>query len=123
MFHASPAEPRSEAVEQALALGDGFAHSGAYDPATTEYKCVLFFDDGHRLASTVQLYSGDPWDALNAFALNTGLGTLIFTAMKHDYYLGNRENARIATERRNRITDQQLRERIIDQILSLRETE
>jgi len=281
ILYASPAEPQSEAVDRALELGDSYSRSGAYDPAITEYKRVLFFDKDNRLASTVhsriascyqsqrrwneafshlrrsiqtasslrevedrefelitallasgrdseaelrllrlrdfseidskrvslylcvtyvyrgrwqdaaaelerafpeeeivepwrrvelerlkhllaearssrrkspnaalllstivpgtgQLYAGDPWDALNAFALNAGLGTLIFTAMKHEYYLeaallflypfrryylGNRDNARIAAERSNRAADQQFRERIMDQILSLQETE
>ena len=50
---ASPAESRSEAVDQALELGDSNARSGAYDPAITEYKRVLFFDKDNRLASTV----------------------------------------------------------------------
>jgi len=87
---------------------------------------------------TGQLYAGDPWDALNAFALNAGLGTIIFTAMKNEYYLeaallflypfrryylGNRDNARIAAEKSNRAADQQFRERIMDQILSLQESE
>lgn len=277
----SPAESRLDGVDQALALGDRYARSGAYDPAITEYKRVLFFDEDTRLASTVhsriascyrlqhrwneaffhlrrsiqaasslreiedrefelitallasgrdseaelrllrlrdfteidkkrvslylcvtyvyrghwqhaaaeldrafpdeesvepwrrvelerlkrllaevqnsrrkspntalllstivpgagQFYAGDPWDALNAFALNAGLATLIFTAMKHEYYLeaallfvypfrryylGNRDNARVAAERSNRVTDQQFRDRIVDQILSLLEAE
>jgi tetratricopeptide (TPR) repeat protein len=281
IVHALPAESRLEAVDQALALGDRYARSGAFDPAITEYKRVLFFDEDNRLASTVhsriascyrsqhrwneaffhlrrsiqvasslkeiedrefelitvllasgrdseaelrllrlrdfpeidrkrvslhlcvtyvyrgrwedaaaeldqafpdaeivepwrraelerlkrllaealssrrkspstalllstivpgtgQLYAGDPWDALNAFALNTGLATLIFTAMKHEYYLeaallfvypfrryylGNRDNARIAAERSNRVKDLQFRDRIVDQILSLQEAE
>ena len=281
IVRALPAELRSEAVDQALALGDRYARSGAYDPAITEYKRVLFFDEDNRLASTAhsriascyrsqrlwneaffhlrrsiqaasslgeiedrefelitallaggrdseaelrllrlrdfteidskrvslylcvtyvyrslwkdaaaeldrafpdekiaepwrraelehlkcllseaqssrrkspgtalllstivpgtgQIYAGDPRDALNAFALNAGLATLIFTAMKHEYYLeaallfvypfrryylGNRDNARIAAERSNRVVDQRFRERIGDQILAIQEAE
>ena len=281
IVHALPAEPRLEAEDQALALGDRYARSGAYDPAITEYKRVLFFDEDNRLASTVhsriascykyqrlwneaffhlrrsiqaasslreiedrefelitallaggrdseaelrllrlrdftemdskrvslylcvtyvyhsrwkdaaaeldrafpdeeiaepwmraelehlkrllteaqssrrkspgtalllstvvpgtgQLYAGDPWDALNAFVLNAGIATLIYSAMKHEYYLeaallfiypfkryymGNRDNARRAAETSNRVTDQQFRERIVDKILSIQEAE
>jgi hypothetical protein len=87
---------------------------------------------------TGQLYAGNPWDALNAFALNAGLATLIFTAMRHEYYLeaallfvypfrryylGNRDNARIAAEASSRVTDQLFRDRIVDQIISLQQAE
>ena len=85
-----------------------------------------------------QLYAGDPWDALNAFVVNTGLVTLIFAAVKQEwylegallflyplrrYYLGNRNNARIAAEGRNRTVDERYRRQLIDGVLSLVEAE
>jgi len=85
-----------------------------------------------------QLYAGDPWDALNAFAVNAGLVALIFAALKQEwylegallllyplrrYYLGNRNNARLAAERRNEAVDEQFRKQLTDGILSLLEAE
>jgi tetratricopeptide (TPR) repeat protein len=84
-----------------------------------------------------QLYAGDPWDGLNALALNAGLVALIYAAVKREwylegvllfiyplrrYYLGNRNNARIAAERRNRIVDERYRKELLDGVLSLMET-
>jgi tetratricopeptide (TPR) repeat protein len=85
-----------------------------------------------------QLYAGDPWDALNALAVNAGLITLICAAVKEEwylegvllflyplrhYYLGNRNNARIAAEQRNRIVDQHFRQQLLEGVLSVLEAE
>ena len=85
-----------------------------------------------------QLYAGDPWDALNALAVNAGLITLICAAVKQEwylegallflyplrrYYLGNRNNARIAAEARNRIVDERYRQQLLEGVLSLLEAE
>jgi len=85
-----------------------------------------------------QLYAGEPWDALNALAVNAGLVTLIYAAVKQEwylegvlltlyplrrYYLGNRNNARLAVETDNRAVDEQYRQQLLDGILSLLETE
>jgi tetratricopeptide (TPR) repeat protein len=85
-----------------------------------------------------QLYAGDPLDALNAFAVNAGVIALIYAAVKQEwylegvllflyplrrYYLGNRYNARIAAERRNRIVDERYREELLEGVLSLVEAE
>jgi len=85
-----------------------------------------------------QLYAGEPWDALNALAVNAGLVTLICAAVKQEwylegaflflyplrrYYLGNRNNARLAAEADNLAVDEQVRQQLLDGILSLVETE
>lgn len=85
-----------------------------------------------------QLYAGDPWDALNAFVVNAGLVTLIFAAVKQEwylegallflypfrrYYVGNRNNARLAAERSNLAVDEHYRQQLVDGIVSLLETE
>ena len=85
-----------------------------------------------------QLYAGEPWDALNALAVNAGLVTLICAAVKREwyvegvllfiyplrrYYLGNRNNARLAAETGNRAVDEQYRQQLLDGILSLLEAE
>jgi len=85
-----------------------------------------------------QLYAGDPWDALNALVVNAGLITLICAAVKQEwylegallflyplrrYYLGNRNNARIAAEGRNRIVDERYRQQLLEGVLSLLEAE
>ncbi|UCG00075.1 MAG: hypothetical protein JSV89_11165 [Spirochaetaceae bacterium] len=90
------------------------------------------------LPGSGQLYAGDPWDALNALALNAGLATLIVTAIMHEYYLegvllflypfrryylGNRDNARRAAERKSRAVDQRFQAQIMDEVLSLLEAE
>ena len=81
-----------------------------------------------------QLYAGDPWDALNAFVVNAGLAALIFVAVKYEwyvegallflyplrrYYLGNRQNARLAAERRNAAFDERYREQLLSRIDSI----
>jgi tetratricopeptide (TPR) repeat protein len=81
-----------------------------------------------------QLYAGDGWDALNALAVNAGLAALIFTAMKHEYYLegvllflypfrryylGNRDNARLAVERENHTIDRRFQEQIMAELSAL----
>jgi hypothetical protein len=83
-----------------------------------------------------QLYAGDPWDALNALVVNAGLITLIYAAVKQEwyleggllflypfrrYYLGNRDNARLAAERRNLAVDERFRRQLLDGVLSLLE--
>jgi len=85
-----------------------------------------------------QLYAGDPWDGLNAFVVNAGLVTLIIAAVKQEwylegvllflyplrrYYLGNRENARLAAERRNLAVDERYRQQLLKGILSVVEAE
>jgi hypothetical protein len=84
-----------------------------------------------------QLYAGDPWDALNAFAVNAGLITVIWAAVKREwyiegvllflyplrhYYLGNRNNAGIAADERNRVVDEHYRQQLLEGVLSLLET-
>jgi tetratricopeptide (TPR) repeat protein len=81
-----------------------------------------------------QLYAGEPWDGLNALAVNAALVTLIVASVKQEwyvegtllflypfrrYYLGNRNNARLAAERRNREVDERFRRQIMDGILGL----
>jgi hypothetical protein len=85
-----------------------------------------------------QLYGGDPWDALNALAVNAGLATLIFAAVRQEwylegallflypfrrYYLGNRENARLAAQRSNLAVDEQYRSQLMGGILSILEAQ
>jgi tetratricopeptide (TPR) repeat protein len=85
-----------------------------------------------------QLYAGEPWDGLNAFVVNAGLATLIFAAVKQEwylegvllflyplrrYYLGNRDNAKLAAERSNLTVDDQYRQQILEGIASLLEAE
>jgi hypothetical protein len=85
-----------------------------------------------------QLYGGDPWDALNAFVVNAGLVTLIFAAVRQEwylegallflypfrrYYLGNRANARLAAERSNLVVDEQYRQQLVTGVLSILEAE
>jgi hypothetical protein len=84
-----------------------------------------------------QLYAGDPWDALNAFAVNAGVVALIFAAFRQEwylegallfvypfrrYYLGNREKARLDAEEHNRTLDDRYRRKLIDGILVLLES-
>jgi tetratricopeptide (TPR) repeat protein len=81
-----------------------------------------------------QLYAGHPWDALNAVVVNAGLITLICGAVKQEwylegvllflyplrrYYLGNRNNARIAAEGRNRTVDERYRRQLLEGIASI----
>ena len=81
-----------------------------------------------------QLYAGHPWDALNAVAVNAGLITLICAAVKQEwylegallflyplrrYYLGNRDNARIAAEGRNRTVGERYRRQLLEGIASI----
>jgi hypothetical protein len=51
------------------------------------YQVLLSSQDGPRCTSATSTDPPYPSDALNACALNTGLGALIITAMKHEYYL------------------------------------
>jgi hypothetical protein len=85
-----------------------------------------------------QLYAGEPWDALNALLVNAGLVTLIYFAVRNQwylegvlvglyplrrYYLGNRENARLAAERRNRAVEEHYRQQLLEEIASLLEAQ
>jgi tetratricopeptide (TPR) repeat protein len=85
-----------------------------------------------------QLYAGDPWDALNAFVVNACLVTLILVAVEYEwylegailllyplrrYYLGNRQNARLAAERRNLVVGERYRQQLLDRIGSLLQAE
>ena len=123
--------PMQQKIEQLERL---FAEAGEEPRKSPEGAVWL----STALPGAGQLYAGDPWDALNAFVVNAGLITLICATVKQEwylegvllflyplrrYYLGNRNNARIAAEERNRIVDERYRRQLLEGVFSLLQAE